>query len=367
MKRIDSATDRTEALVRRRRFLSALCAAVPLWRIRSVLGAQRSPGPWPAADEVLSRIAFGSCHKLDRPFGVWDAMLGHKPDLFIFLGDTVYKDTVDMEEKRAEYAKLAAVPNFAAFRKEVPILATWDDHDYGANDGGADYPKRDDAKKIFLDFFDEPHDSPRWNHGGVYGAWVFGPAGKRTQVILLDTRYFRSKLRHDDFGGYLPLDDPHATFLGDEQWRWLGEQLKVPAELRLLVSSIQVEAEDQPNEKWSNLPRERERLFKLIADSKAQGVVLISGDRHHGEISSMDVGCGYRVYEVTSSGLNCPYDPYDEPNRHREGQILWSDNFGMVRVDWSAADPSVDLEVHTGKGFVGLKKELRLSDLRAAK
>jgi len=321
--------------------------------------------PPPAADEPLSVIAFGACHKLDRPFDVWDAILAQKPQAFLFTGDSIYKDTTVIEEKRAEYAKLAAVPNFARFRQRVPILATWDDHDYGANDGGADYPRRDDAKQVFLDFFREPKDSPRWKHGGVYGAWVFGPAGKRTQIILLDTRYFRSPLKPDlGFGGYLPNNDPAATMLGSEQWAWLAEQLKVPAELRLLVSSIQVQAEEQPNEKWANLPHERANLFKLIAGSKATGVVIISGDRHHGEIQSMDIGCGYRVPEVTSSGMNCPYEPYDEPNRHREGHILWTDNFASVQVDWNAPDPAIDLNVHTGKGFVGLRKRLTLSQLR---
>jgi alkaline phosphatase D len=320
--------------------------------------------PPPPADQPLSVITFGACHKLDRPFGVWDAILAQKPQLFLFTGDSIYKDTLVMDEKRAEYARLAAVPQFARFRKSVPILATWDDHDFGANDGGADYPKRDEAKPIFLDFFHEPRDSPRWHHGGVYGAWTFGPPGKRTQILLLDTRYHRSPLRPDPLGGYQPNNDPAATLLGDQQWKWLAEQLRAPADLRLLVSSIQVQHEEQPNEKWANLPRERDRLFKLIADAKATGVVILSGDRHHGEIQSMDIGCGYRVPEVTSSGLNCPYEPYDEPNRHREGDILWTDNFGSVRIDWNHPDPPIDLSVHTGKGYVGLRKHLTLGQLR---
>jgi alkaline phosphatase D len=316
---------------------------------------------------VVSRIALGACHKLDMPLTIWDVMLAQKPDVFLFTGDTIYKDTVVMEEKRAEYAKLAAVPGFVRFRETVPILATWDDHDYGANDGGADYPKKDEAKQIFLDFFREPKDSPRWKHGGVYGSWVLGPAGKRVQVILLDTRYFRSKLNRDEkWGGYLPQTDPRATFLGDEQWRWFAEQLKVPAEVRLLVSSIQVEADEQPNEKWANIPAEKERLYKTIAQSKASGVILVSGDRHHGEISgAADAGLGYTLYEVTSSGLNCPYEPADEPNRFRIGHILWTDNFGMIVIDWGAKDPGIDIEVRTGKGFVGLRKSVKLSELRA--
>src|SRR5688572_31268903 len=114
-----------------------------------------------------------------------------------------------MEEKRVEFVKLGAVPGFANFRKSTEILAMWDDHDYGENDGGADYAKRDESKAIFLDFFGEPADSPRRRNGaGMYHADTFGPPGKRVQVILLDGRYHRSRLDRDQVnGGYHPLRD----------------------------------------------------------------------------------------------------------------------------------------------------------------
>ncbi len=46
-----------------------------------------------------------------------------------------------------------------------------------------------------LDFFEVPADDIRRQREGVYWSQVFGPAGKRVQVILLDTRYFRSPLK----------------------------------------------------------------------------------------------------------------------------------------------------------------------------
>ena len=84
------------------------------------------------------------------------------------------------------------MPGFKALRESVPILATWDDHDFGVNDGGSDYPKKVESQQIFLDFFGDPEDSPRRKRPGVYDARVFGPEGKRVQVIMLDTRYFRA-------------------------------------------------------------------------------------------------------------------------------------------------------------------------------
>ena len=177
-------------------------------------------------------------------------MLASRPQLLLLLGDNIYADTTNMDVMRRNYAKLAAMPGFQALRKSCPILATWDDHDLGANDAGSDFPRREESQKIFLDFFGDAPDSPRRKRPGVYDVHVFGPEGKRVQVILLDTRYFRSSpLKRGaraliGEGPYVPNPDPSQTFLGEDQWRWLAEQLKVPAEVRLLVSSIQVVAED---------------------------------------------------------------------------------------------------------------------------
>jgi alkaline phosphatase D len=201
----------------------------------------------------------------------------------------------------------------------------------------------------------------------MYHADSFGPAGKRLQVILLDGRYHRSRLDRDyTNGGYRPLWDEHATMLGDEQWKWLEERLKEPAEVRIICSGIQVVAEDQPNEKWGNLPRERQRLFKLIGETNASGVIFFSGDRHHGEISvaPADAGAGYPLYDVTSSGMNCPHRPWEEPNRHRVGEMLCTDNFGVIEIDWTKTDPIISLTICDGKGAAKLREDVPLSHLR---
>ena len=107
------------------------------------------------------------------------------------------------------------------------MLSTWDDHDYGQNDAGGDFPYKDEAKALFLEFWQVPEDDPRHARAGVYCARIFGPEGRRVQVILLDTRSFRSPLRPTDQPGapgkeeYLPDPDPAKTMLGRAQWAWL--------------------------------------------------------------------------------------------------------------------------------------------------
>ncbi|MFH0909170.1 MAG: alkaline phosphatase D family protein [bacterium] len=317
----------------------------------------------------LRTIVFGSCAHQGRAQDFWAPILASKPDAFIFMGDNIYGDTEDMGRLEEKYGYLAAQPGFKKLRKNAILLATWDDHDFGKNDAGADFPRKAESREVFLDFWEVPKDSPRRQHDGVYDAAVFGPPGKRVQVILLDTRYFRGPLnrlpeRPKNDGPYVENDDPSATMLGDEQWAWLDKQLREPAELRLLVSSIQVVANDHHWEKWGNLPRERERLFQLLRDTGAYGIVILSGDRHRGELSRIDDAIAYPLYDVTASALNMSHAiDYVEPNAHRLGELINDDNFGLMTIDWTQPDPEITLQLRDMSDKVRVEQKMRLSEL----
>lgn len=325
----------------------------------------------PAGPRPLQRIAFGSCLKQEREAPLLDRIVAFRPELFLFLGDNVYADTEDMERMHAAYSRLAAIPAFQGLRRQAAVLATWDDHDYGANDAGRDYPKRAESKEIFLDFWGEPKDSPRRRRPGVYDARTFGPPGRRVQVILLDTRYNRSPLKKRRLidrsdGPYEPDRDPSTTILGEEQWAFVKEKLREPAELRLLCSSIQVIADDHDFEKWGNFPFERDRLFALLRETKAAGVVVLSGDRHMAELSALDVGIGYTLYDLTSSGINQAAYNYRalSPNRYRLGTADRSNNFGAVQLEWGKDAVRVSLEIWDEERGMALQRKLTLADLQ---
>src|SRR5436309_4872111 len=90
------------------------------------------------AAEPLRRIAFGSCASQERPQPIWDAVIAAKPELFLFLGNSIYADTDNTEVLKAKYAQLAAVPGFQKLLQTCPLTyAIWDDHDYGTPDAGA--------------------------------------------------------------------------------------------------------------------------------------------------------------------------------------------------------------------------------------
>ncbi len=54
---------------------------------------------------------------------------------------------------------------------------------------------------------------------------------------------------------YIPNTDVDVTVLGDAQWKWLEDQLKVPAEFRIIGSSYQVLSDRHGWEMWGNFPR----------------------------------------------------------------------------------------------------------------
>jgi alkaline phosphatase D len=326
-----------------------------------------------ADERVVSRIAFGSCARHDVPQPIWDAIVATRPDVFVFLGDNIYGDSEDPATLQYKWNLLGIHPGYQKLRASgARVLAIWDDHDYGANDAGKEYPKKHESKRVMLDFFGEPADSPRRARDGNFDAVTIGPQGQRVQFLLLDTRWFRDPLaraadRERNRGPYTATDDPTATLLGPAQWDWLDERLREPADLRIIATSIQFVASEHGWEKWANFPTEQRRLIELIRSNGTHGVLLISGDRHAAELSRLDADdLPYPLYDVTSSSLNAPLrGKKEEPNRWRHGELYGGENFGLIEIDWGAAGgPTLALSVRDLSGKPVVEKQVRLSDLR---
>ena len=297
------------------------------------------------ADDLT--IAFGSCLRQWQPQPVWDGILATEPQLFIFAGDNVYADTgkyralPEPERIGLAYEELAASEGYQRLRGQVPVIATWDDHDYGVNNGGAEYPFKEAAKTFFLDFFDIADDAPERGRAGIYSVRYLDSAAGRIQIILLDTRSFRSPLVYAPPDPQCPRTklagnpDPAATLLGADQWAWLDERLEEPAALRLLVSSIQVIPDQHCFEKWANFPHDRTRLLNRLGKIDTGRIIILSGDRHMAEISRIDLPSSHTpIYEITSSGMNSAGAGKGESNRYRiTDDNVRDDNFGTVHID----------------------------------
>ncbi len=327
------------------------------------LSAQQAP----AANAHFQLIGLGSCAKQFKPQPILNQVVARQPDLFIYLGDNIYGDTKKMKVLRRKYRQLARKPEFKRLVAEVPVLATWDDHDYGGNDEGREYPFKEESRDIFLDFWKVPTDAPRRQHAGIYDAQVYGSPGQQVQVILLDTRSFRDGLLPSDGkpwkNNYRPNESPDSTFLGAEQWAWLEAQLRVPADLRIIASSNQFSHTYNGWESWTNVPRERDRMIELIRTTRANGVVFISGDVHWGELSRQEVDGGYPLYDLTSSGITQTW-PSTEPNDNRVGEVIRENNVGFLAIDWDAAEPTLTFSLVNVEGKTVLEHQVGLAELQ---
>ena len=345
--------------------VSSRLAAHLMWLPLLLASALASAGEAP-----LTRIALGSCADQQHEQPIWAAINRDRPDLFIFLGDNIYGDTEDMDVMRAKYAQLGSNPGFVELNSYAKVIATWDDHDFGINDGGTEYPMKQESKDIFLDFWKEPADTPRRSQSsGIYTAYTYGPPGQRVQVILLDLRWNRTPLKtvgseaeNDErvaqkMGPYLPVTDPNPVFLGEAQWQWFEKQLAEPAEIRFIGSSLQALPEFTGWEAWANFPAERKRLFAAITKANGGRTFLLSGDTHWSEFSRVDDAVPYPLWEITSSGLTEEWKDVS-PNEHRVGDYYNLANYGLIEIDWDAPEPMLTFSIRDVDGKTVLRQDI---------
>ena len=334
--------------------------------------------PLPGSDTVITKVLLGSC--LDEEKGPSKALMslpGENADLFLMVGDNVYGDRdgraytnnqADLDELKESFADLALREDFIKVRQSVPMMVSWDDHDYGANDSGKEFPFRGLAERIHEVFWGlEDQDVGQWP--GTYYARTFGPEGQRTQVIMLDTRFFRSGLTPTDEWGvkgkerYIPAPDGSMQdMLGSVQWTWLENQLRQPADIRLIASSIQVMPTAHGFEAWSTMPEERQRLFDMIEKTNATGVVFLSGDRHTAFVYEEDGILPYAANELTSSSLNVSFQSESsEVDVRQVGAGFAPANYGTVEIDWAAR--TLQLKIKDNEGATVRENLVQFSDI----
>lgn len=296
----------------------------------------------------VTQFGFGSCNDQTQEQPLWKNILNQNPELFVMLGDNVYASTPETKPIYDQYLKLNENEDYKKVREAIPFLATWDDHDYGQNDGGADNPEKEEARKVFLNYWGYLRQTHSKNQQAIYHSRIIGSKNQRVQFILLDTRTDRSALvKNPDYNPqaevqsgppkiYLPTDDTKTQILSQDQWKWLEQELQKPAELRILISSIQLIPNDHYFEKWGNFPHERQKFFDLLKKLKTKNLVILSGDRHLSAISKYEIQKNQTIYEITASGLN-------RPSRNKEPEVdstytspsFLKINYGLAQIDWT--------------------------------
>jgi len=307
---------------------------------------------WAQKNEII--VAFGSCDDETRPQELWNDIVKQKPVLWIWGGDNIYADSGDTLELKARYSKLKSDSGYQQLLKTCPVTGTWDDHDYGMNDGGKYWPHKDDCKRMELWFLGFPKNDPVWSHPGIYNSMTIGKGKEKIKIINLDTRYFRDTVYKVY---YKPLGTEKKEYkyelnltgdvLGETQWQWFEDEVKnSDAAFFIVNSSIQFLSDEHRFEKWGNFPSARKRFLDLLAKLN-KNVLIISGDRHIAEFSKINLsGMTNPVYEFTSSGLTHTWpEKWVENNKYRVGEQIVRKNFGLFKINWHKKYFTVTMQI----------------------
>jgi alkaline phosphatase D len=303
-------------------------------------------------DVALLRIAFGSCNDQEKSQSYWnniDRYFSEKsgpgyPDVWVWAGDIVYADTENIDELEVAYTTVenGDYQRFArgCAMSSCKIVGIWDDHDFGNNNLAGDDPSQQSQfinltkpqrKAALVNFLGEPTRSAVAERKQMYAAYDFERDGLVVRLNLLDLRYDRQN------------EGATNRIMGRDQWDWLRDSLMDEVvDFHLIVSTTQVLRTDVSKDTWAQFPSQREKLFQLIGDSPAQGILLLTGDIHAGEISRLTddearkYGIDFPLYEITSSGLNklrCWgfWCRYDWENPYRESFVAKT-NFGEIYI-----------------------------------
>ena len=262
------------------------------------------------------------CIRQDQDVPALKRYVELESDLHLWVGDNIYADAKEDPNIIKEcYEMLAAKPGFKELRSLGQHMFAWDDHDFGDNNEGRFYKLKEASRKLFINFWGLESEIPA-ERQGVYYSKVFGGGNNRLQVINLDVRFNR--------------DDPGSggDVLGETQWTWLAEQLKVPADLRLVVSGFQILLpKETGSETWDQFPKARERLVATIRNSQVSRILFVTGDQHYGEACRQRSMLDFDLVELQFAGLNQIEKP--ELNPYRVSTVCHSKHScAYIDIQW---------------------------------
>lgn len=237
------------------------------------------------------------------PYGhdssVFQTMAKEKTAFMLWLGDNWYTREADYFSEwglwyRASHDR--AQPVLQSFLKSTQHYAIWDDHDYGPNDADKSFVLKETSRKVFMNYWSNP--SYGQNGQGIYTKISYSDC----DFFLMDDRYFRS---NDDMTPYVyGKPNPDKKMWGDEQMEWLKNSLLLSkATFKFIVTGSQTLNPASPYDCLQDYPVEFNSLMSYLSAEKINGVLFLTGDRHHSEVIRYDRPQDYPLYDITSSPL----------------------------------------------------------------
>lgn len=271
---------------------------------------------------------------------IWHQLKKENIETLLMIGDNTYADLglkgmmskMTVERLWDRHMETRNKLPFFRWKKLVPVFATWDDHDYGSNNGGRDFSLKQASAKIFSSFFPMKLTTADFSKGpGVSRAMSLG----RQRLIFFDNRSFRA-----------PKSAQTARFhFGQEQVNWALKQFRKDS-LNWLISGDQFFGGYHPFESFEGTHPKAFKEFKNQVKNIKAPVLFISGDRHLTEIMKISKGMiGHQTYEITSSPIHSSV--YDDALEKHKNDL----RVGAVDGEWNY----VTLDVGTEGKFHKLK------------
>lgn len=285
-----------------------------------------------------------------RDSSIFETMSKEKSAFMLWLGDAWYTREVDYYSEwglwyRASHDR--ATPVLQNFLKSMPQFAMWDDHDYGPNDIGKNYILKEASRTVFNKYFCNP--SSGENGQGTYTMISWGDA----DIFMTDDRWWRSadKIKDSVYG----KPNPEKRMLGTQQMEWLKNSLLYStATFKIIAMGSQVLNPVSPFDKWWNFPAEYDELMSFLKEYKINGVVFLTGDRHHSEIIKVDRPGTYPMYDITVSPLTSGTHKFFGPEKNNPYRVFGLDdkqNYGKFSFTGARGNRKLTVE------FLGLKGE----------
>jgi alkaline phosphatase D len=259
------------------------------------------------------------------PYGkdssIFDAMAKEKAAFMLWLGDAWYTRDVDYYSEWGLWYRASrdrATPVLQPFLKAMPQLGIWDDHDYGPNDIGKNYILKEASRKVFNSYFCNP--SAGENGQGIYTMTSWGDV----DVFMTDDRWWRSADRMKDSVNGKP--NPEKRMLGKQQMEWLKNSLLYSnATFKIIAVGSQVLNPVSPFDKWRDFPVEYEELMNFLTEYNINGVLFLTGDRHHSEIIKAEREGTYPLYDITCSPLTSGTHTFGAAEKNNPYRVLGID------------------------------------------
>lgn len=289
-----------------------------------------------------------------KPYGgdssIFETMAREKAAFMLWLGDEWYTREVDYYSEWGMYYRAShdkAMPVLQNFWKAMPQFAMWDDHDYGPNNIGKSFILKETSRNVFNKYFCNP--SSGENGQGIYTMNTWGDA----DIFMTDDRWWRS---HDELKDSVDgKPNPEKRMLGAQQMEWLKNSLLFSnATFKIIAVGGQVLNPVSPYETWWKFPAEYNELMSFIKEYKINGVLFLTGDRHHSEIIKVDRPGTYPLYDITVSPLTSGTHSFGGPEKNNPYRIVGIDqkqNYGKFSFSGIRGSRKMTVE------FLGIKGE----------